>query len=579
MTYSWGVRHRTGRNPAAGLPIPVREGWYKLSAMRGETVLGDGRVRADWTMTHLVRARAREHGRRVFATFEGGASLTFAGLDRESDRFAAALAACGVGPGERVMALLGNGPEILIAFFGAMKAGCVIVPVNTELKGTFLEHQVGNAESAMVVAEAGLLRAFESIDGPAPARLAVVGEDAPAIPPAFFADSAVSSFTAFLAAGDGYPVPETAARPGDICAILYTSGTTGPAKGALIPHGHLFLMSASTARATGLTGDDLYYVSMPLFHINALCAQTIAALTVGARVHVVRRFSPNRWLDEVIACGATHTNLLGVMPEFLFNTAPTPRDRDHRLRVTLSVPTGPWGAEFEKRFGLRILQGFGMTECGMPFWCRLSEPVESGCAGYVEDRWYEARVADPETDMPLPAGEVGELLIRPKLPGCFFAGYYRMPERAVEAWRNLWFHTGDATRFDERGRLHYVDRMKDCIRRRGENISAFEVEQVLNAHPEIAESAVVGVRVEGAGGEEEVLAVLLPEDGAQPDPVAVLDWCVPRMPRYAVPRFVDFVGGFEKTASGKLRKGELRDAGLPPRAWDREEAGYTIARQ
>ena len=547
--------------------------------MSGEAVLGDGRVRPDWTMTHLVRARAREHGRRVFATFEGGAALTFAGLDRESDRFAAALAASGVGPGERVMALLGNGPEILIAFFGAMKAGALIVPINTELRGAFLAHQVGNAEPAMVVAEAGLLQAFDGIEAPGPARLAVVGDEAPAALPGLFAGSAVSTFEAFLAADGGGPVPETGARPGDIAAIMYTSGTTGPSKGVLLPHGHLFLMSAATARATGLTADDCYYVSMPLFHINALCAQTLAALTVGAHVHIVRRFSPNRWLDEVIACGATHTNLLGVMPEFLFNTAPTPRDRDHRLRVTLAVPIGPWGAAFEERFGLRILQGFGMTECGMPFWCPLPDPVEPGCAGYISEQWFEACIVDPDTDMPLPAGEVGELLVRPKMPGCFFAGYYRMPERTVEAWRNFWFHTGDAARYDERGRLHYVDRLKDCIRRRGENISAFEVEQVLNAHPAIAESAVVGVRVEGAGGEEEVLALLLPEDGARPDPCELLDWCVPRMPRYAVPRFVDFVAGFEKTASGKLRKGDLRDAGLPPGAWDREQAGYTIARQ
>ncbi len=311
-------RAPAGRSPVAGSPIPVREGWCKLSAMRGEAVLGDGRVRPDWTMTHLVRARARRHGERAFATFEGGASLTFAGLDRDSDRFAAALAACGIGPGERVMALLGNGPEILIAFFGAMKAGCIIVPVNIELRGAFLAHQVDNAAPAIILAEAGLLQMFDGVGGPAPARLAVVGSEAPAALPGLFAGSAVSTFGAFLAAGDGGPVPETGARPGDIGAILYTSGTTGPSKGVLLPHGHLFLMSAATARATGLTGDDCYYVCMPLFHINALCAQTIAALSVGARVHIVRRFSPNRWLDEVIACGATHTNLLGVMPEFLF---------------------------------------------------------------------------------------------------------------------------------------------------------------------------------------------------------------------------------------------------------------------
>jgi crotonobetaine/carnitine-CoA ligase len=174
---------------------------------------------------------------------------------------------------------------------------------------------------------------------------------------------------------------------------------------------------------------------------------------------------------------------------------------------------------------------------------------------------------------------VGELLIRPKVPGCFSAGYYKMPERTVEAWRNLWFHTGDACRKDEKGRFHYVDRIKDCIRRRGENISAFEVEQVLNAHPLVAESAVVGVKADDAGGEQEVMAVIVPEPGGRRvDEVALLDYCAGRMPRFAVPRFVQFVGELDKTASGKLRKGDLRDAGVTAKTWDRESVGYVVAR-
>ncbi len=193
--------------------------------------------------------------------------------------------------------------------------------------------------------------------------------------------------------------------------------------------------------------------------------------------------------------------------------------------------------------------------------------------------YYQLRIANPETDDELPDGEVGELLIRPKVPGCFSAGYYKMPDRTVEAWRNLWFHTGDACRKDEKGRYHYVDRIKDCIRRRGENISAFEVEQVLNMHPQVAESAVVGVKVEGAGGEEEVMAVLVAEPGwERVDEVALLDYCTERMPRFAVPRFVQFVGELDKTASGKLRKGDLRDAGVTVETWDRESVEYVVKR-
>jgi crotonobetaine/carnitine-CoA ligase len=249
----------------------------------------------------------------------------------------------------------------------------------------------------------------------------------------------------------------------------------------------------------------------------------------------------------------------------------------------MAVPIAKeWGQAFEDRFGVRFLQGFGMTECGMPLWGDRHDPtpVIGGCAGYADEPYYELRIANPDTDDPLPIGEMGELLIRPKIPGCFSAGYYKMAEKTVEAWRNLWFHTGDACRQDEQGRYHYVDRIKDCIRRRGENISAFEVEQVLNAHPLIAESAVVGVKVEGAGGEEEVKAVIVPAKGKpKVNSTDLLDYCAERMPRYAVPRFIEFAPALDKTASGKLRKGDLREAGITAQTWDRESAGYRLARR
>jgi crotonobetaine/carnitine-CoA ligase len=159
------------------------------------------------------------------------------------------------------------------------------------------------------------------------------------------------------------------------------------------------------------------------------------------------------------------------------------------------------------------------------------------------------------------------------------AGYFRMPDRTVEAWRNLWFHTGDAGRIDEAGRLHYIDRIKDCIRRRGENISSFEIEQVLNAHPSVAESAAVGVKVAGAGGEDEVKACVVAVDGATIDPVALLDWCTPRMPHFAVPRFVEVVTGeLAKTPTGKIQKTALREAGVTAATWDRESVGYVVKR-
>ena len=201
----------------------------------------------------------------------------------------------------------------------------------------------------------------------------------------------------------------------------------------------------------------------------------------------------------------------------------------------------------------------------------------AGCAGPPLSDFFEVMIADPETDTEVAVDAIGEILVRPKKPFCFNLGYFKMPDKTVEAWRNLWFHTGDAGKIDAEGRLFFVDRINDRIRRRGENISSYELEQALNQHPEVAESAVIGLKVEGAGGEDEVKAVVAIL-GSQPDPVAFLDWCTPRMPRHAVPRYIEFVSELDKTASGKVRKQAMRDAGVTDSTWDRESIGYRISR-
>jgi crotonobetaine/carnitine-CoA ligase len=362
--------------------------------------------------------------------------------------------------------------------------------------------------------------------------------------------------------------------------IMYTSGTTGPAKGVLMPHGHCYLLGLGTAEATGLGASDRYFVCMPLFHANALLMQLMGSLIAGAEVVVADRFRATTWLQEVRESRATVTNGLGVIPEFIFRQPPTNRDRDHRLRLMVAVPIAPeWGAAFEERFGLPFMQVFGMTECNIVAYTRPDEALVPGCAGYPLTDWFEVEIVDLESDALRHAGQVGEIVVRPKVPGGFMAGYFRMPDKTVEAWRNLWFHTGDAGRLDDLGRLHYVDRIKDCIRRRGENISSFEVEQVLNAHPSVAESAVVGIKVAGAGGEDEVKACVVPIPGATVDPVELLDWCTPRMPYFAVPRFVEVVAGeLAKTPTGKLQKMPLREAGITAATWDRESIGYVVRR-
>lgn len=540
--------------------------------------------RSRWTLVEAVRRQAAALGDQEFLDVEGD-KLSFAELDRRSDQAACALAALGVGPGERVLALATNSVAFIVAMIATHKRRAVFTPVNTEIKGSFLEHQVRNSEPVVVLVDAELLGSFNLVDagGVGIGHTVVIGAgDEVAAPlPAPLAATRRHRWDELVEGVEIDPALVLEPAPSDVCTIMYTSGTTGPSKGVLLPQAHCFLFAKGSAEAVELTAEDRYFVSMPFFHANALFMQVYACLVAGAPATVVKRFSVTSWLDQIIDCGATATNALGVMPEFIFRQPPDPRDRDHRVTRIMAVPIAEeWGAAFEERFGVRLVQGYGMTEINMVAYSDPADPVMAGCAGRVLEEYFEVIVADPETDEPLPAGEAGEILVRPKAPFCFNQGYFRMADKTVEAYRNLWFHTGDAGRFDAEGRLFFIDRLKDRIRRRGENISSYEIEQVLNEHPAVLESAAIGIRVEGAGGEEEIKAVLVlhPGEAEGFDPVALLDYCAERMPRYAVPRFIELVDDLDKTPSGKVRKQAMRDAGVSPVTWDRESVGYVVRR-
>ena len=273
--------------------------------------------------------------------------------------------------------------------------------------------------------------------------------------------------------------------------------------------------------------------------------------------------------------GSTVTNALGVMPEFIFRTPESEFDRDHKLRTIMAVPVATeWGEAFEERFNIKFMQCYGMTEVNIICYTRDDDPLLPGMAGHVLNEFFEVRVVNPETDEVLPEGEIGEIVVRPKVPFCFGQGYFRIPERTVKAWRNLWFHTSDAGRFDEEGRLFFEDRIKDRIRRRGENISPFEIEQVLNDHPSVMESAVIGIRVEGAGGEDEVKACIVPTEGADLKPASIVEWCEARLAKFKVPRYIEFRESLPKTPTQKVEKYVLRreKTDLTEGCWDRERA-------
>ena len=543
--------------------------------------LGPALPRERWTLVEAVRHQARAQGEREFLSFENGERFSFAEFDRLTGCLATALADLGLTAGDRILGLLTNSKEFMITMIATHKLRAVFVPVNTELRGGFLEHQIINSSPRIIVVDDNLMGRFSSFDPSETGIETVIGvgdESSPDISKlGLLAEVSQVRMDSLL---DTTPNTEKLAdpSPSDVCTIMYTSGTTGPSKGVLMPQGHCYLFALGIVAAMELTEQDRYFCCMPLFHANGLFMQVYASLLAGSSCHVTKRFSVTDWLNIVREENITVTNALGVMPEFIFRSPPSPNDRDHKMTRILAIPVAEeWGVAMQERFGVKLRQGFGMTEVNMVAYSDLDDPVMSGCAGPPLSDFFEVIIADPDSDVELPRDQVGEILVRPKIPFCFNVGYFKMPDKTVEAWRNLWFHTGDAGRMDSEGRLFFVDRIKDRIRRRGENISSYELEQTLNEYPGVIESAAVGLRVPGAGGEDEIKAVIA-INGPSPDPEAFLDWCVPRMPRHTVPRYLEFVAELDKTASGKIRKQAIRDAGVTENTWDRESIGYVISR-
>ena len=537
--------------------------------------------KSEWVVGKVLARHARERGDKPFMQFEDGKPFTYAETHEIANRIGNAFSAEGVEFGENVAVMLDNRLEYLWSWFGLNRIGASIVAINTAYKGRFLTHVLENAGSRYGIFEREYLPWLKDIEDTVPNLETVFVPGDPLLPediPAFKRIK-VRRFAELMSGPADEIDVEVTYR--DIGVIMFTSGTTGPSKGVLMPHGHLYTFGLGKLVHMGLTPEDRYYICMPLFHAQGLLMQTYGTLQAGASAVLVKQFRATTWIDDIRKYEATFTNTLGVMNDFILSQPAKPEDRDNKLRMVSALPvTEDTLAQLRERFAIpKFNELFGMTEISLPIWRPLDGPDEAGCSGAVWDDYFDVIIADPETDEEVPTNEVGEILVRPKEPFCFMQGYNGMPERTVDTWRNFWFHTGDAGRMDERGYVWYIDRIKDTIRRRGENISSYEVEAVLLEHPAVAEVAAVAVKAQ-EGGEDEVLACIILAEGAQrPEPTALLDFCVPRMPYFAVPRYIEYVTEIPKTPSQKIQKNKLRDRGLTETAWDRESAGYKVSRR
>lgn len=503
----------------------------------------------------ILRARAEATPDDLFVRFEGE-ELTYGGMVERAERNATALASLGLGKGDKLALMLTNCLEFLDLWFGSSLLGAVLVPVNAGLRGEGLAYIVEHSEADVLVTSADLVPEIEAAlpAGRGPEHRFLRGSKG---------EGAYAPLADLLDGGHPVPAfPEIA--PSDLASILYTSGTTGLPKGVMNCHnsyataGLEFAMKFVRARA-----DDVLYTSLPLFHVNAESLTTCGSLVSGRPMILAPRFSASRFFDDLKANDVTVFNYIGAMLTMLYKQPERDDDDDNPVRLTVggAAPAELW-PDFESRFGLEVLEIYGLTETAT--FCLGSPPddIRVGKMGKPVG-WSEVRI-EREDGSDADDGESGEIVIRSQRPDTLFLGYYKNEEATAEAMRGGWFHSGDRGDRDADGYFSFKDRLKDSIRRRGENISSYELERIVNQHPGVAESAAFGVPSEL--GEDEVMVVVIPRDDL--DPAELVAFCEERMAAFMVPRYVRLTQELPKTATQRVQKYQLREAGTEG-AWDR----------
>lgn len=512
------------------------------------------------TLPQLLKRQALRYGDKPLIASPSG-PITYAEAPDIAAHGAGRLAAAGVKAGDRIVAFMSNSTDLIELWFGATWLGAVLVPINTAFRGPQLRHALSLVGPVLIVTERDLLSHLNDPEIMPGTDVRIWVSDCANTP------SINHSLRISPVPPHGEPISACMALPDQMAAILFTSGTSGPSKGVICSHAQFFWWGVLTGEALEVTSDDVLFTTLPFFHTNAL--NTVwQALLAGATYAFEQKFSASQFWFQARQAGATVTYLLGVMVHMLLKQAPGAYDRAHRVRMCLSPATPVELVEqFRQRFGVHAIDGYGSTETNL-----VMSNVVNGYAPGTMGRpvpGFDVRVVD-ENDCEVPAGVPGELVVRHTEPFSIAGGYFSNPEATAAAWRNLWFHTGDRVVCDEQGIYHYLDRIKDAIRRRGENISSWEVEQALLSHPEVQNAAVVGVPAEV--GEEDVMAFIVAHHGCGLQPHLVTRFLEDRLARFAIPRYLEFVEELPMTENGKVKKYMLRERGIGPTTWDRDES-------
>jgi carnitine-CoA ligase len=519
----------------------------------------------------------------VFLDFSGQTS-TYAQVARLIGQTASLFEERGVGPGDRVITLLDNNLDAVVTFFAATRLGAIAVPVNTAYRGEFLRHQVADAGARIVVAERHYTdRLLQVRDGVPAMRTLLYREQGAGFTPDHGDDGddgleLIPLQPARQQMEEKLRAP--VAKPSDLSCLIYTAGTTGPSKGCMISHNYAVHVSRQYLEVTGRRTENRTWTPLPLFHFNAWTCTLFTTAILRSSASIAPRFSLSGFWPEIERSGATMTSLLGTMISLIAN-APDSEASERCFGQLEIVQGAPFPADlietWKHRFGVTWagVNVFGLTECCLTTHTPRTEAVRPGTSGRRNDA-FDVRIFDDE-DRELPAGEVGEIVVRPLKPHVMFEGYWNRPETTASLMRNLWFHTGDMGMFDQEGYFHFKDRKKDYLRRRGENISSFEMESAFLQHPDVVDVAVHSVFSELTEDDVKVTAVL--RDGAMLSEEELCRWSFDRLPYFAIPRYIEFRSELPKNPVGRVLKYVLRDEGRTSATWDREESALDLPKR
>jgi crotonobetaine/carnitine-CoA ligase len=516
-----------------------------------------------------------------------GTKVTAAEVATTSARLANALTELGVGRGDRVATLIENSAEATLAWWGAVRAGAIAVPINTAYKGDYLRHQLHDSGSRVLVVEADLVDRVEKLDvagGALPGLQHVIVVDPAGAGGGLPSLGGVKAHTWGEALGADDEPPTVEVRPSDLATFIYTGGTTGPSKGCMLSHNYHGGLAEQIGVCWRRTSHDVVWTPLPLFHFNAIVTAVLGPLVFGGRAAIYRRFSVSNFWPEMNRVGATVTSTLGTMAYLLAHDVDRPEmprsgapEANTSLRL---IGAAPLPVEVDdvirSRFGVETFSGaYGVTEASLISWQPPGVRNKPNAAGVINDQYFDVRIFDDD-DNELDRGDEGEIVVRPKRPQTMFEGYWGRPEATVETSRNWWYHTGDVGRIDKEGFLFFVDRKADYLRRRGENISSFEVERTLMRHGDLADVAVHAVPSELTEDDLKITATL--KETSTLTEEQLFRWCIEELPYFALPRYIEFRAELPRSPVGRVLKRDLRAQGAGS-AWDAEASGITYERR